>query len=215
MRDDVNIEGRKSQPEGGEAVRPDRFRSLCVFAGSRIGCDPTHRDAAEALGILLAKRRIRLIYGGGAIGLMGVTARAVLDHGGEVTGIIPDFLMSLEVGDPGVTELVVVDSMHARKALMFERADGFVVLPGGLGTIDETVEIATWKQLQLHPKPIVVVNTSGYWDKLRSLFSEVVQSGYAHQGISRLLTFVESVEDVFPALAGAPPLDREVLTSHL
>lgn len=215
MRDEMKLDGSATQPDGGGIASPGRFRSLCVFAGSRIGYDPAHRDAAQALGILLAKRRIRLIYGGGSIGLMGVTAKAALNNGGEVTGIIPDFLMSLEVGDPGVTELIVVDSMHARKALMFEKADGFVVLPGGLGTIDETVEIATWKQLQLHKKPIVVVNVSGYWGGLASLFSEVVEGGYAHHGISGLLTFVESVEEVFPALASASPPSREVLTSHL
>jgi len=128
-----------SDASDNAARRPD-IRALCVFAGSRMGLNGRFRAAAERLGQLMAERGIRLVYGGGAIGLMGVLAKSVLDHGGEVTGIIPDFLMTLEVGDPGVTELIVVGSMHERKARMFDLSDGFVVLPGGLGTLDETIE---------------------------------------------------------------------------
>ena len=136
--------------------------SLCVFCGSRHGDDPAYREAATRLGTLMAERGTRLIYGGGGIGLMGVVAETVLAGGGEVIGVIPHFLTQYEIGHPGVTELVVVDSMHDRKLRMSELADGFVVMPGGLGTLDETLEITTWKQLQLHAKPVVVVNVSGF-----------------------------------------------------
>ncbi|MEE8393111.1 MAG: TIGR00730 family Rossman fold protein, partial [Rhodospirillales bacterium] len=124
--------------------------SLCVFCGSRKGADPAYAAAAERLGRTMAERGLRLIYGGGGIGLMGVLSDAVLASGGEVVGVIPEFLMKYEIGNMEVTELIEVASMHERKRTMFELADGFVVLPGGLGTIDEMVEIITWKQLQLH-----------------------------------------------------------------
>ena len=126
------------------------MQSLCVFCGSRAGADPAFTEAAEQLGRRLAERGVRLIYGGGSIGLMGVIMRAVLAHGGQVSGVIPEFLMRREVGNPDLTELIVVDSMHERKRRMFELADGFAVLPGGIGTLDETIEIITWQQLGLH-----------------------------------------------------------------
>ena len=134
------------------------IRSLCVFCGSRKGADPAYEAAARRLGEIIAEQGIHLVYGAGGIGLMGVLAETVLARGGRVTGIIPDFLMKYEVGDPGLTELIVVESMHQRKARMFEMSDGFVVLPGGLGTLDETFEIVTWKQLRQHSKPIVVAD---------------------------------------------------------
>lgn len=196
------------------AGRPD-IRALCVFAGSRMGVNERYRAAAERLGQLMAERGIRLIYGGGAIGLMGVLAKSVLDHGGEVTGIIPDFLMTLEVGDPGVTELIVVGSMHERKARMFELSDGFVVLPGGLGTLDETIEMATWKQLQLHAKPIIAVNVDGYWNSLGTLLGAVVAGGFAHPAMPTLISTVDTVDDVFDAAESAPLPGREILLSHL
>lgn len=199
---------------GGPEARQD-IRSLCVFCGSRMGANGKFRAAAERLGKLMAERGIRLVYGGGAIGLMGVVAKTVLAHGGEVVGVIPDFLMSLEVGDPGVTELVVVGSMHERKARMFELSDGFVVLPGGLGTLDETIEIATWKQLQLHAKPIVAVNIDGYWDQLDALLRNVVTAGFAHPAMPTLIASVDTVDAVFDAVASAPLPGREILLSHL
>ncbi|WP_316977659.1 LOG family protein [Shumkonia mesophila] len=186
-----------------------------MFAGSRMGLNGRFRAAAERLGRLMAERGIRLVYGGGAIGLMGVLAKSVLDHGGEVTGVIPDFLMTLEVGDPGVTELIVVGSMHERKARMFDLSDGFVVLPGGLGTLDETIEMATWKQLQLHAKPIIAVNVDGYWDSLKGLLGAVVAGGFAHPAMPSLISTVDTVDDVFDAAATAPLPGREILLSHL
>jgi hypothetical protein len=199
----------------GDAATPGNIHALCVFCGSRMGTNGNFRAAAERLGALMAGRGIRLVYGGGAIGLMGVLATSVLVHGGEVTGVIPDFLMSLEVGNPGVTELIVVNSMHERKARMFELSDGFVVLPGGLGTLDETIEIATWKQLQLHAKPIVAVNLDGYWDKLGALLGDVVAGGFAHPAMPTLISTVDTVDAVFDAVASAPVPGREILLSHL
>lgn len=200
-------------PETREPASP--LRSLCVFSGSRMGTNPRHREAAELLGRMMAGQGIRMVYGGGNIGLMGAAARAALENGGEVIGVIPDFLMTLEVGNPGVTELIVVDTMHERKARMFELSDAFVVLPGGLGTLDETIEIATWKQLQLHAKPIVLINIDGYWDGLAGLLETVVEGGFAHPAMPSLISLVDSVDAVFDAAATAEVPGREVLLSHL
>ncbi len=180
-----------------------------------MGDDPAWAKAAERLGVLLAGQGIRLVYGGGRIGLMGVVADAVMRAGGAVTGVIPDFLMKLEVGNNGVTDLVVVDSMHERKSRMFELADGFVVLPGGLGTLDETFEIVTWKQLRQHSKPIVVLNVNGYWTPFADLVRAIVAGGFAHPAIADLFSLVERADDVIPALRAAPEVSEEVLTSHL
>ena len=189
--------------------------SLCLFCGSRPGADPAYVEAGRRLGSLMAERGIRLIYGGGNIGLMGVVAETVLAAGGEVTGIIPEFLMKYEVGDPGVTELIVVDDMHERKRRMFEMADDFVVLPGGLGTLDELIEVTTWKQLQLHAKPVVVIDVAGYWAPLKALIDGVIAGGFAHAAINELFTVVDGVDAVPSALETAPPPRRVVLTSHL
>ena len=189
--------------------------SLSVFCGSKKGADPRFEEAARRLGELMVERRIRLVYGGGAIGLMGVLAKTVLDGGGDVTGVIPDFLMKYEVGNPGVTELIVVDSMHDRKRRMFEISDGFVVLPGGLGTLDETIETVTWKQLQLHAKPVVVVDVGGYWRPLAEMIDAAVTSDFAHPAVAELFTMVGGVDEVFEALASAPEPKEVVLTDHL
>lgn len=192
-----------------------KIKTLCVFCGSRAGRDPDHEQAARRLGHAIADRGIGLVYGGGDIGLMSIVARAALENGGHVTGIIPEFIQAFEVGNPGVSELIVVESMHERKSKMFELSDGFVSLPGGLGTLDETIEILTWKQLQQHRKPVVLVDINGYWRTLRELFQAVIDGGYGHHGIADLYTVVDSVDDVFDALASAPEPDIEVLTSHL
>ena len=191
------------------------IRSVCVFCGSKLGRDPAFARAAERLGRLLAEARIRLVYGGGRIGLMGVVARAVMDAGGQVSGVIPDFLMKLEVADTGITDLVVVDSMHERKRRMFELADGFVILPGGLGTLDEAFEIVTWKQLRQHSKPIVVLDINGYWSPLADLVGAIVAGGFAHAAIADLFSLVDRPEDVVAALRAQPAVNEEVLTSHL
>ena len=189
--------------------------SLCVFCGSKKGADPAHEAAAKRLGQLMVERGVSLVFGGGRIGLMGVLADAVLGGGGEATGVIPDFLKDLEIGNDAVTEQIITASMHERKTRMFELADGFVVLPGGLGTLDETLEVITWKQLQLHAKPVVVVNSGGYWSVLEDLVRRTVEGGFAHPAVAELFTMVDSPEDVFDALEAAPEPKAEVLTSHL
>lgn len=188
--------------------------SLCVLCGSRDGSDPAYREAAIRLGVEMARRRVRLVYGGGSIGLMGVIADAVLAEGGEVIGVIPDFLVRYEVGHRRLTELIITGSMHDRKRRMFEMADGFCVLPGGLGTLDETFEIITWKQIRLHGAPIVVLDVEGYWQPLRALVDAVIAGGFAHPSVAELFTFVARPEEVFDALAAAPEPKAEVLTSH-
>jgi len=177
------------------------IRSLCVFCGSRVGADPAYAAGAERLGRGLAERGVRLIYGGGSIGLMGVVMQSVLDHGGEVTGVIPEFLMRREVGNPALTELVVVDSMHERKQRMFELADAFAVLPGGLGTLDEAIEIITWQQLRLHAKPIGLLSVGGYWQVYEALIDRIVDQGFADAGIRDLFIVEEDVESLLGALA--------------
>jgi hypothetical protein len=191
------------------------IRSVCVFCGSREGNDPAYREAAVRLGTLIAERGVRLVYGGGSIGLMGVIADAALAAGGEVIGVIPDFLMKYEINHARLTDLVITGSMHDRKRRMFEMVDGFVVLPGGIGTLDETFEIVTWKQLRLHDSPIVVLDAGGYWKPLEALISAVIAGGFAHEAIAELFTVVASADDVFPALDSAPEPKEEVLTSHL
>lgn len=188
--------------------------SLCVFCGSKAGTDPACGEAAAKLGVLMAKRGVRLVYGGGGIGLMGILSDAVLESGGEVLGVIPEFLVRYEVANPRITETVVTGSMHERKQRMFELSDGFVVLPGGLGTLDEVLEVITWKQLQLHAKPVVAVNVGGYWDPLAALVEGVIAGGFAHPGVAELFALVDGVEDVFEALQSAPEPKAEVLTSH-
>ncbi len=192
-----------------------KISSLCVFCGSKTGDDPAFEADARRLGELIAERGVKLVFGGGRIGLMGVVAKAVLDGGGHAIGVIPDFLKELEVGDDGVTEQIVTGSMHERKNRMFELADGFVVLPGGLGTLDEALEIVTWKQLQLHAKPVVIVNSGGYWSRLEALVQGIIDGGFAHPAVAELFTVVESPDDVFAALDAAPEPKAEVLTSHL
>ncbi len=144
-------------------------RSLCVYCGASDRVDAAYRQAAADLGTRLAEAGIELVYGGGRIGLMGRLADAARLGGGRVTGIIPAHLHDREIGHHGISELIVVGSMHERKHLMFERADAFAVLPGGIGTIEEAFEIITWKQLRLHDKPIVLVDIAGYWREFRAL----------------------------------------------
>lgn len=180
-------------------------RSLCVYCGSSPGADPAHAEDARALGSAMAAAGIRLVYGGGRIGLMGIVADACLAGGGQVTGIIPHFLHNRELGHGGATELVHVESMHERKQLMFERSDAFCVLPGGIGTMDETFEIMTWRQLTLHDKPIVLVNHRDYWRPFLDLIDRITGEGFAGPGVRSLFTVVENAAGVLPALAAAGP----------
>ncbi len=165
-----------------------------------MGRDPSYRSIARQLGEILAKAGIRLVYGGGSIGLMTVVADAVLANGGEVVGVIPEFLNRIEVGHKSLTRLDVVDSMHTRKAAMFEQSDAFVVLPGGIGTLDETIEIITWRQLGLHDKPILLVNHRGYWDTFLALLDHVIAEDFARPSTRDLYAVVDDVRNVLPAL---------------
>jgi uncharacterized protein (TIGR00730 family) len=202
-----------SAPTKGD--RMTEIRSLCVLCGSREGTDPAYRRSAIRLGQLMAERGVRLVYGGGSIGLMGVIADAVIEAGGEVVGVIPDFLIRYEVGHRRLTDLVVTESMHDRKRRMFEMADAFVVLPGGLGTLDETFEIVTWKQLRLHESPIIVLDVNGYWSPLIALVEATIRGGFAHPEVAELVTVVETPEQVLQCLETAPMPREEVLTNHL
>lgn len=165
-----------------------------------MGGRPSFAETAKRLGTLFAEAEVRLVYGGGGIGLMGTVAQAVLDGGGQVSGIIPTFLDKAEVGKTDLTELVRTENMHDRKAMMAEKSDGFVVLPGGLGTLDETFEILTWKQLKLHNKPVVLVNVEGYWDHFVHLVEHQVREGFVREEYLSLFRIVDSVEEVLPAL---------------
>ena len=189
---------------------PANIQSVVVFCGSRVGRDPAWRGAAEALGRGLATSGIRLIYGGGRVGLMGAVADGALAAGGAVTGIIPNFLRAREVAHPGVSDLVVTDSMHARKALMFEHADAFVTLPGGLGTIDETVEVITWRQLGLHDRPILVANINGWASSLLGLLNSCVADGFADATSRALVEVVPDVSALLRRLIMLPARTRSV-----
>lgn len=159
------------------------MRTVCVYCGSGFGTDPVFEAAARALGRHLAEAGIALVYGGGNVGLMGTVARAVLDHGGHVTGIIPDFLKSRERMLDAVQETIVVSDMHTRKQLMFDRADAFVALPGGIGTLEELVEQLTWAQLGQHRKPIMLLSVNGFWDPLITLIDHMRAHGFIREGL--------------------------------
>jgi hypothetical protein len=174
--------------------------TVCVYCGSSNRADPTMYEAAAELGRGMAARGWRLVYGGGRVGLMGAAAEAVLAGGGQVIGIIPEFLHDLEVGHHGVTRLEVVESMHVRKMRMFELSDAFCILPGGLGTLDETFEILTWRQLGLHDKPIVLANLNGFWDPLLTLIQSQVSWRLVREEHARMMTAVTSIDAAFDVL---------------
>ena len=169
---------------------------LCVYCGASERADPIYRQAAIDMGRLIGEHSLGLVYGGGRLGLMGLVADAVLNHGGRAIGFIPEHLDDREGAHHGLTELHIVDTMHTRKMRMSEHADMFVILPGGFGTLDEMFEIITWKQLNLHKKPIVIVNINGYWDPLVALIHKVVDSHFAHEEHRHYVKVVTCVDDV-------------------
>ncbi len=190
------------------------LRSLCVFCGSSVGTAPGHREAARLLGRLMGEAGVSLVFGGGHVGMMGVLADAALQAGGRVVGVIPEHLMRVEMPQRDLSELIVVDSMHTRKRRMFDMAQAFCILPGGLGTLDETFEILTWKQLRLHGKPVVLANLDGYWTPWLKLIDAVIEGGFAHREVARLFTVVETVEEVLPSVEAElsePALGRSQL----
>jgi uncharacterized protein (TIGR00730 family) len=183
---------------------PYSARAVAVFCGSKSGNDPVCLAAAVALGAGLAAHGIRLIYGGGRVGLMGALADAVLAGGGEVTGVIPDFLTRMEVAHEGVSDLHVTDSMHTRKRMMFDMADAFVTLPGGFGTLDETVEVLTWRQLGLHDKPVILCNAGGWAEPLLAALHSTVAQGFAGASSLDLFEVLETPEAVLARLRELP-----------
>jgi hypothetical protein len=177
------------------------IHAVAVFCGSRAGNDPAYNAAAQALGRALGEAGIRLVYGGGRIGLMGAMADAALAAGGTVLGVIPEFLTRREVAHEGLGELVITASMHSRKQRMFEAADAFISLPGGLGTLDETIEIITWRQLGLHAKPILICDIAGSAAAFLATIAAAIAAGFADPGVHKLYQVVDSVPAVLQCLA--------------
>ena len=169
------------------------IKSLAVFCGSRVGINPAYADAGRILGQGLAQAGIRLVYGGGRIGIMGVVADAVLGAGGTVLGVIPEFLKQWEVFHEGVTEMVVTESMHVRKRRLYEESDAFLIMPGGLGTFDEAFEIITWRQLRLHDKPILLCNVMGSIEPLVATIDHAIAQGFADPACRNLFEVIEGV----------------------
>ena len=184
------------------------MKKLCVFTGAATGSDPRFADAAHQLGQILASRNLGLVYGGGKSGLMGKIADAVIAADGHATGIIPKFLDNVEIAHRGLNDLRVIDTMHERKNMMYEIADGFIIMPGGLGTLDETMEIITWRQLGLHRKPIIIANLHGYWDHMLLLFQNIIDEGFMHHGHTGHFEHVDDMDEL------ADKLDAYFPASH-
>lgn len=183
----------------------DNYQYLCIFCGASTPKRANYISAMEALTDEMVKRDLGLVYGGGRVGLMGVAAQRVMNGGGRVIGVIPHQLQRREVAFDGVTELHVVDTMHERKAIMYEKSDAFLIFPGGFGTLDEAMEILTWKQLGIHDKPVIFVNIEGYYDGLRVFFERSIEDGLLKSEYVPLYHFVDSVEGVFAYLDSYTP----------
>lgn len=178
-------------------------RSVCVYCGSRPGRDPAYMEAGRALGRSIAAHGLRLVYGGGTKGIMGAVASGVLSSGGQVTGIIPEFLVDMEATRHSLgqlNELIVTKNMHERKHMMFERADAFITLPGGIGTLEEIVEIMTWAQLGRHEKPMVFANIGGFWNPMLELVNHMSTEGFVHTAHRVQPMVIDAVEDIVPAI---------------
>ena len=185
------------------------IRTVCVYCGSGPGTNPRFMEAAKALGKVFAENDVRLVYGGGSLGMMGAVATSVLDHGGRVTGIIPDFLTTRENALTRVQELIVTPDMHERKRLMFEHSDAFVAMPGGVGTLEELVEQLTWKQLGRHAKPVLLANIDGFWEPLLALFTHMRSTEFIRPSLSFDILKAERVEDILPQLRAAAAVATE------
>jgi uncharacterized protein (TIGR00730 family) len=177
--------------------------TVCVFCGSSANVAEVYQQSATLLGTALGQAEMDLVYGGGYVGLMGIVADAALAAGSRVTGIIPRFLEEFEVGHEGLDELVITETMHDRKQLMYERADAFVTLPGGLGTFDETIEVITWTQLGLSSKPVILVNVDGYWDPFLALIRHSIAKGFAKPEHEAILSIVATPEEAIPLVGQA------------
>lgn len=179
------------------------IQNICVYCGSSPGTDPRFAEAAQAFGAILAEHDIRLIYGGGSVGLMGTIATTVLAQGGQVTGIIPDFLAEKERPMAELQELIFTRDMHERKRIMFERSDAFVAFPGGIGTLEELVEQLTWAQLGRHKKPILIANINGFWNPLQALLDHMKDLAFIHNANNINMLCADRVEDILPTLRKA------------
>ncbi len=178
-------------------------KSVCVYCGSRTGAMPAYAEDARAMGWEIARQGWRLVYGAGDVGLMGEVARAAQGADGDTFGVIPKHLVDWEVGKTDLTRYVVTETMHERKKVMFMNADAVVVLPGGGGSLDEFFEALTWRQLGLHEKPILVLNTSGYWEPLRKLVDHLIDQGFADASLAGFVTWVDTPADAMTALRAA------------
>lgn len=182
------------------------IRSICVYCGSSPGNDPRYLEAARVLGLAIAEDGLRLVYGGGTRGIMGAVADAALKAGGKVLGVIPRFLMSKEAAESelgGLTELIVTEDMHQRKHALFEQSDAFVALPGGIGTLEEIIEVMTWAQLGRHTKPIVLANINHFWDPLTGLLNHMREAGFIHTSNLVKPLVINSAEAIVPAIIAA------------
>jgi uncharacterized protein (TIGR00730 family) len=179
------------------------IQNICVYCGSSLGSDPRFAEAADALGAAMAAAGVGLVFGGGEDGLMGRLAHAVIDNGGRVTGIIPTFLIKREHALKEAQELIVVEDMHQRKQMMFERADAFIALPGGIGTLEELVEQLTWVQLQRHAKPVLLADIGGFWRPLLSLIAHMHNLGFIREGFDLRYMVAEKIEDALPMIETA------------
>ncbi|OKL43053.1 TIGR00730 family Rossman fold protein [Pseudovibrio exalbescens] len=178
----------------------NELKTICVYCGSGEGTNPAYAKAAETLGRLLAQNDIRLVYGGGSVGLMGIVARTVLKHNGTVTGVIPEFLKNREVMLEEAHDLIVTSDMHERKRLMFEKADAFIALPGGIGTLEELVEMLTWAQLGQHQKPVLLANVDGFWEPLKTLLQHMQQEKFIRDEAEVRYEVADRIEDAIPLL---------------
>jgi uncharacterized protein (TIGR00730 family) len=186
-----------------------KIKTVCVYCGSGPGTNPHFIESAKAFGKILAESGIRLVYGGGSLGIMGAVASSVLDHGGMVTGIIPDFLKLRENALKRVQEMIVTPDMHERKRLMFEHSDAFVALPGGIGTLEELVEQLTWQQLGRHTKPVLLGNIDGFWEPLFALLTHMRETQFIRNGLSVDILKADRVEDILPRLQAAAAIAPE------
>jgi uncharacterized protein (TIGR00730 family) len=175
------------------------IKAMCVFCGASNNIPKTFLDSGVELGEALVKRNIKLVYGGGDCGVMGAVANSVLKQKGHVTGVFPRSLKDLESEHASLTEIIMVDGMHERKRIMFERSDAIIVLPGGFGTMDEMFEIITWKQLRFHHKPIVIFNHKGYWDPLLKLMDNIIDTGFAREETRGFYHVVDTIDGIFEA----------------
>ena len=184
-------------------------KSLCVFCGSKNGNNLMYKKAAKELGIYLAKNKIRLVYGGGSLGLMGELSNSVYRNKGDILGVIPKHLLQIEGINKNHGEIIITDDMHTRKKTMYDRSDAFLCLPGGIGTLEEVSETITWFQLNISRKPIFFLNINGYWDKFRVLVEDIVSADFASKDLLNYFTFFESLEALVPSLLSSLEIDSK------